>query len=127
MPLPSGQLAALAGAIERGEELSNEERRAAAAALRQAMLPATKFAERDAILVGCRCLFFADRTDHDAANEMEAQWGRYAASRWHRDKSAATCPPTIVGTARGCFWRMLQIGPRPLSASRIRRILAHSQ
>ncbi len=121
-------LSDIADAIEAGAELSAEQRRAVAAVLRQAvMMPASTFAQRDALLVECRRRFFSDRTDHDAAHEIAALWRRYETSAWRRDRSSETCPPRLVGTPHGALWEILKVFPRSLSAERIRKIVGHVQ
>jgi hypothetical protein len=121
-----GSLQSIAEVVEAGGELSAEQRRVAAAALRQAlMLPATIFAERDALIVECRRQFFPSRTDHDAAHQIATEWRRYAAAGWRRERSSETCPARNVGTTRGALWAIMRISPRVLSAERIRRIVGH--
>ncbi|SFO25797.1 hypothetical protein SAMN05216330_102436 [Bradyrhizobium sp. Ghvi] len=116
----------IAEALEAGDELSAEQRRVTAAALRQALtLPPTTFAERDALIVECRRRFFPSRTDHDAAQEIAVTWRRYAATGWLRERAAETCPPRSVGTLRGALWEIMRILPRVLSVRQIRRIVGH--
>lgn len=115
----------IAAAIEAGHELSEIERRAAAAALRRTMLPEAGYAQRDALIVECRRGFFADRSDHDASHEIATAWRRYAASGWQRDRSAATCPARLAGTLQGAIWAIMMLWPRTLSAERIRQIVGN--
>jgi hypothetical protein len=128
-------LQCLAAAIEAGDALTEEQRILVAAALRQTLtlhqlkqglvLPAARNDARDRLLIEVRRKFYAaDRTDHDVAHELAAAWGRYAAAGWIRERDLELCPERHLGSAREFFWLMLRANPRPLSASRIRTILA---
>ncbi|WP_375764117.1 hypothetical protein ACE10X_07025 [Bradyrhizobium sp. Pha-3] len=120
MSTPASELQRIVEAIEAGEELTLEQRRAVAAALRRDV---PRFAERDALIVGVRSRFFHNRADLDAAHEIAAGLNRYASTAWLRDRSAQTCPARIAGTEKGAFWQILKVVDRPLSAERIRKIV----
>ncbi len=113
----------IADAIESGDL----EPRAAAAALRGLVLPATQHAQRDAVVFEIRCRRFADRTDNDAALEIAAGLNAYMTrGSWLRgDQTAESCPDRIGNTINGDYWRVLKLVPRALKASRIREIVAN--
>lgn len=116
----------IAELVEAGVDLSYEQRCAAAAALRLALSrPASKLAKRNALLLQCRASFYSGRADNDAALEMEADWGRYAASTWRFDRLRDVCPENYIGTSRELFFEVLRLVDRPLTAGSIRRIFAH--
>lgn len=124
------QVEQLAAAIVAGVDLSEEQRRVAAAMLLRQMqpvlmMPASVYAKRDEMIMACRLRFYPERTDHDAANELGSAWRRYASAGWLRDRSAETCPVRIVGTLQGALWEIMRTLPRVLSARSIRRIVGH--
>jgi hypothetical protein len=121
-PLSPIALRKIAAALEAG---TPAEQRAAADALRELVLPASRFVERDRLIMDLRKRFFPGRTDNDAANEIEAGLNRYCAatSGWRRDQDAATCPERITGTIKGAYWLVLKAVDRPLSRERIRKIV----
>ncbi|MGY3233360.1 hypothetical protein ACVMAJ_000250 [Bradyrhizobium sp. USDA 4448] len=103
------------------------EARATIAELEALVTPAAVRAERDALYFWIRENFFAAHSDNDAAIEIERGLGRYAASAWLRDRSALTCPPRLVGTLNGAFWRLMHLSPKPLRPSTIRALIARQR
>lgn len=119
-PLSPAEIRRIADAIESGEL----QERAATAALRGLVLPASRFAKQDALIFNCRLCYFVDRSDREAGREIEVGLNRYAASAWSRDQGAAACPERIVGKVQGAYWAILKACPRQPSAERIRKILS---
>lgn len=121
------RLRRIAEAFEAGDELSASQRRVAVAALRRQalVLPAAVFIQRDALIVRCRFEFFAQRSDHDAAQEIASDWRRYAAAGWIRERSHEACPARHAGSLKALLWAIMKISPRVLSAERIRKIVGH--
>ncbi|MDN5003985.1 hypothetical protein ACFQZO_24410 [Bradyrhizobium sp. GCM10027634] len=116
---------AIARALDAGAQLSDQERRAVAEALRALVLPAARHAERDALIVDCRRRFFADRRDRAAAHEIAIGWARYEGSGWRSGERAADrCPERLIGTPKEFYWRMLRAFPQRLGAESIRKLLA---
>jgi hypothetical protein len=116
----------LAAAIESGAELTAEDRRAVADMLRRVTLPPARNGERDRMLIECRRKFYAGRTDHDASQEIAFKWRRYAASGWRLERERDTCPPNRIGKVEEALFKIMKMWPgKPLSASRIRTIVAH--
>lgn len=123
-PISPSDLKRIAERLDAGDELTLEERRAAAAEMLRALtLPRSSYAARDALIVEVWQRFYSARKDRDASNEIAIGLRRYETSAWHRDRSAQECPPRIAGTAHGVYWRMLQLVPKGLSAERIRKII----
>jgi len=113
----------LVAAIEAGAELSAEQRRALAAALR--MLPEAKLTERNDLLIKLRNQFFSDWSDNSAACEIAKLWKRYATDAWPRDRSAPTCPSRHLGTPRSFFFAIMRISPRVLKHEMVRKIVGN--
>ena len=78
-------------------------------------------ARRDIALRHLRRRCWAEESDHAAAVLLAAGWKRYAATRWPRDARAGLAPE---GEPRATLYALLAAGHEPLSARRVREILA---
>jgi hypothetical protein len=131
-------LSRLARALEAGADLSPSERQAAAEALRAAVVllaptrPGQRSAstraaqeQRDRLIRSTVAQFFPTLPDAIAAEQLAERLGRYrSGGDWRRDRAADKI--SYGETLRGCCWAILRAIDRPLSARRIREILATS-
>ncbi|WP_063682819.1 hypothetical protein [Bradyrhizobium stylosanthis] len=129
---------AIAAAIEAGADLAAADRAAAAEALRRAVLvltptkpgqrsAATRVAqvEQQRLLRTIAATFYAGQSASAAAESIAARLARYRAGPdWKRDCTADGIP--YRDTLRGHCWAILRAVDRPLSARRIRALLAMS-
>jgi hypothetical protein len=134
---PAAPLRNLADAIEGGGALTAEERHAVAEALRAVVtLPATlpgqrsletrqAQAERDRLICTMAREFFAGPLIAPTAETVAKRLAQYRGGQdWKRDQAAESIG--YRGTVRGHCWAVLRAVDRPLSARRIRAILAAS-
>lgn len=94
-----------------------------AAGRRRSLVLTRANAERDALLVDGLARFFAGLPKRAAASEFAAQWRRYEATGWLRDRTCQELPPRHAGSIAEVFWRALKICPHSLSAERLRRLM----
>ncbi|MHC6150545.1 hypothetical protein ACVSQB_01990 [Bradyrhizobium elkanii] len=119
---PSAELARIAEAIEAGD-LTAEQRRKFAQALRELRLAPARFTERDELILAARRTFFSKLSARQAATEIATGLARYAATAWLRDRTAEVCPDRIAGHVNGAYWRILKSVPRPVCREKIRKIV----
>lgn len=132
------RLGKIAEAIAAGADLTPEERAAAVEALRSISLvlvptkpgqrsASTRMAQegRDRLIRGAVAEFFPTLPAAIAAEQLAQRLARYRLGPdWQRDRTAAGI--TYRATLRGHCWAILQAVDRPLSARRVREILATS-
>ncbi|WP_338821432.1 hypothetical protein [Bradyrhizobium septentrionale] len=132
------RLGKIAEALAAGAELSEADRVAAAEALRSiaVVLVPTKPGQRSAttrmaqaehqrLLRNMASTFYADQSASAAAESIAQRLARYRSGPdWKRDRSADGI--TYRETLRGHCWAVLKVIDRPLSARRIRALLATS-
>ncbi|MVT69846.1 hypothetical protein GPL21_32695 [Bradyrhizobium pachyrhizi] len=128
----------LAAALEAGAEMTEADRQAAAEALRRAslVLIPTKPGQRSAstriaqvehqrLLRTMAATFYAGQSASAAADGIALRLARYRAGPdWKRDRTLDSI--TYRATLRGHCWAVLKAIDRPLSARRIRALLATS-
>ncbi|WP_456821823.1 hypothetical protein [Bradyrhizobium sp. USDA 4502] len=128
----------LAEALAAGADLTPEERAAAAEALRAAslVLMPTKPGQRSAstrmaqaehqqLLRTMMSTFYAGQSASAAADGIAQRLARYRSGPdWKRDRTADSI--AYRDTLRGHCWAVLRVIDRPLSARRIRALLATS-
>lgn len=137
LAVPSN-LRRLAEAIAAGADLTPEERAAAAEALRSISVvlapnkpgqrsPSTRMAqaEHQRLLHTMAATFYANQSASAAAESIAQRLARYRSGPdWKRDRAADSI--TYRDTLRGHCWAVLKAIDRPLSARRIRALLATS-
>ena len=140
-------LAGLAEAIERGDRLPAVDAAELAAAIRDALAgrqsldaalglrggpgersAATRLmlARRDALLREAADRHFPDQPAAQQAEALAEAWRRYEASAWPRERGATVCPPRHAGAVHALLWQAMKAGAMPVTARRIREILATS-
>ncbi|WP_338827630.1 hypothetical protein [Bradyrhizobium sp. 27S5] len=112
----------IAAAIEAGDDLTPEERAAAAQAIRSLCAP-PRNADRDQILADGLAQFFGHLTSaRSRAEEFHRAWRRYEAHSWLHERLLDEPPPKRRGRIEEVFWRALRIYPHVLTAERLRRL-----
>ena len=83
-------------------------------------------ARRDALIRDCVSIHYGEHSDSAAAELLQVDLARYAASAWRHERDADKVPDHRRSKPSGYFWRILQIDEHVLSARQIRRVLATS-
>ncbi|MFZ5712965.1 MAG: hypothetical protein ACOY3N_09010 [Bradyrhizobium sp.] len=118
-----GDLQRIVDTFEAGGELSEEQRRLAAAALRQALMPSAPTIRRDELLREMKRRFYPTHRLRAASLAIAEVWEQYEIRAWPHDSSAVTCPPRHVGKPQELLWRIMRDWPNSLGKDRIRQIL----
>ena len=82
------------------------------------------FSQRDALIRQTAPLYFPGLRKSLQGELLAEPLGRYHASAWERERNLAECPAKRVGTIYEACWQILKLVDCPLSARRIRGILA---
>jgi len=83
---------------------------------------AQRYGERDRLLIDGRARFLPNMSNRAAAAELAAQWRRYEAAGWFRERTLDELPPSHAGRITEVFWRAMKLCPHALSAERLRRL-----
>jgi hypothetical protein len=110
----------LVDVLESGDDLSADDRRAAADALRRLVLPSKQEQRYELIRKAV-----AEFLSHESApaDQFADRLAIYAGGRWIRERVLDECPRNRIGKIEGHFWQILKLRDCPLTGRHVRRIL----
>ena len=85
---------------------------------------ASAFLRRNAALRDLAATHYAALSEAEQARRLARDLARYRATAWASERLLAECPGHRIGTPSGYCWRILRALDRPISAERIRHVLA---